>query len=190
MIREYMQNVMHFILGIQEYHEAFKPRSERSRNWSWRFWGRIGLAAFAAIIFFSQQVGLDVHLFTLTSEFVAYAVLYIGLLQAAVPLFYLIVRFFFWFFVTERYKRDIERRKWPEPWKSAVVIASEAVLIVLSALGFLSHPWYLILPVFLWSFPVAFFYLILPAFVLWGLGHRVFLSLARFDDRIEQRQGR
>ncbi len=181
-----LQDVMHFILGMQEYHEAFRPRSERDRRWPLRFWGRIGIASLAVLFFFSQQLGL-----VIISKFVAYAVLCIGLLQAAAPLLYLIVlRFPFWFFITERYKRDLERGKWPEPWKSAVVITSEAVLIVLAVLGFLSQPWYLTFLVFLWSVPVTFFYLVLPSFVFWGLGHGLFLTLARFDDRLERPQGR
>ena len=181
-----LQDVMYFILGMQEYDDAFRPRSERGRRWPVRFWGRIGIAALAVLFFFSQQLG-----FVMVPKFVAYAVLCIGLLLAAAPLLYLIVlRFPFWFFITERYKRDLEREKWPEPWKSAVVVASEAVLIVLAVLGFLAHPWYLTFLVFLWSVPVAFFYLVLPSFVLWGLGHGLFVTLARFDDRLERPQGR
>jgi hypothetical protein len=138
------------------------------------------------VFFLYQQFGHDVHTALISSDFVAYAVLLIGLLQAAAPLCYLAVRFFFWFFITESYKGDLERRKWPDPWKSTFVLVSEAVLIVLSVLGFLSHPWYLVLLVFFWSIPVTVFYLVLPSFVLWGLGNRTFLTLAQFDDRLER----
>src|SRR5256885_519808 len=140
MIQDYLWGVARLVLGIQEYHEAFRPKSQKSQTWSRRFWGRCGVA-FAAIAFFlCQQFGYDVHIFRLSSEFVADVVLLIGLLQAAAPLCYLIVRLFFWFFVTERYKRDLAREKWPDPWKCILVLMSEAVLIVLSFLGFLSHP--------------------------------------------------
>jgi hypothetical protein len=138
------------------------------------------------VFFLYQQFGYDVHIFLIPSEFVASAVLLIGLLQAAAPLCYLLVRFFFWFFITERYKRDLARRKWPEPWKSIVVLVSEAVLIIISVLGFLSHPRYLVLLVFFWSIPVAVFYLALPLFVIWGSGQRTFLTLTQFDDRLER----
>jgi hypothetical protein len=188
---EYIQAMVRFILGIEEYREAFKPKSERDRRLSLRFWVRIATASLAVLFFSTQQLGQNLHLFMIAPEFVAYAVLYIGLLQAAAPLFYLItLRFSFWFFVTEKYKRDLARRKWPEPLKATLVVASEAILIVLSVLGFLAHPWYLMFLVFLWSIPVGFFYVILPAFVLWGLGNRMFLTLARFDDRLERRQER
>lgn len=188
MIQDYVQELLSFILGIREYHEAFRPKSQRSQTWARRFWSRSGIA-FATIIFFLyQQVGNDVHISFISSEAVAYTVLLIGLLVAAAPLGYLAIRFVFWFFITERYKRDLARRKWPEPLKSTLLLIIEAILIVLSALGLLSHPWYLIPLVFFWSIPVIVFYLILPPFVLWGLGHRTFLTLAQFDDRLERRK--
>jgi hypothetical protein len=186
MLQDYAWGLTRAILGVQEYQEAFWAKSQRSRNWPWRFWGRCGIALIAVVLFLSQQLGSDVHIASLTSEFVAYAVLLIGLLQATAPLSYLVLRFFFWFFVTERYKRDLARNKWPDPWKSMVVIMSGAVLIILSILGFLSHPWYLVLLVFLWSIPVMVFYLVFPPFVLWGLGHAMFVALAQFDDRLER----
>lgn len=186
MLQDYVQALTRAILGSQEYHEAFRPMSQRSPRWRWRFWGRCGIALIAVVFFLYQQLGSDVHLFFLSSEFVAGAVLVIGLLQAAAPLGYLIMRFFFLFFVTERYKRDLSSNKWPDLWRSLLVLISEAVLIVLAASGFLPHRWYLVLLVFFWSFPVALFYLILPAFVLWGFGHRMFLTLAHFDDRLER----
>lgn len=181
MLQDYIRGLARFILGVQEYREAFQPKSQRSQTWRWRFWGRSGIALIAILFFIAQQLGNDVHI-----AFVAYAVLLIGLLQAAAPLCYWILRFFFLFFVTERYKRDLARSKWPNPWKSILMLASAVVLITLAFLGFLSHPWYLALLVFLWSIPVILFYLILPSFVLWGLGHALFLTLAHFDDRLER----
>jgi hypothetical protein len=186
MIQDFVRGLARGILGVQEYQEAFRSKSQRSETWPWRFWGRSGLALAAVVFFVYQQLGYDVHISLISSEVVAYAVLLIGLLLAAGPLCYLTVRFFFWFFITETYKRDLERRKWPDPWKSIFVLMSEAVLIILSVLGFLSHPWYLVLLVFFWSIPVAVFYLVLPSFVIWGLGHRTFLTLAQFDDRLER----
>lgn len=174
------------ILGIQEYQEAFWSKSQRSPTWPWRFWGRSGIAFTAVVLFLYQQLGYDVHISFISSEVVAYTVLLIGILQAAGPLCYLTLRFPFWFFVTERYKRDLTMRKYPDPWKSIPVLISEAVLVVLSVLQFLSHPWYLVPLVFFWSIPVIIFYLVLPPFVLWGLGHRIFLTLAHFDDRLER----
>lgn len=188
MTQEYVLSLARLIFGIQEYREAFQPKSERDPTWFWRFWGRIGIAFIAIVFFVYQQLGYDTHI---SSDFVAYTVLLLGIVQAAAPLFYLVIlRFPFWFFVTESYKRDLERRKWPDPWKSILVVTSEAVLIVLSVLGFVSHPPYLVLLVFFWSIPVTLFYIILPLFVLWGSGHTVFLSLARFDDQLERPEGR
>ena len=136
----FVWEIMRLILGIQEYDEALWSKSQRSKTWPLRFWGRCGIA-FAAIVFFlSEQLGADVHLAFLSSDFVAYTVLLIGLLQAAAPLCYLAIRFFFLFFVTERYKGDLARMAWPDSWKSIPVLASEAILIILSVLGFLSHP--------------------------------------------------
>jgi len=178
--------LVRLILGVQEYHEAFRSKSQRSPGWSRRFWGRSGIALIAIVFFLYEQFGNDVHLSFFSSEFVAYAVLLIGLLQAAGPLCYLGIRFLFWFFVTEKYKRDLAERKWPDPWKATPVLISEAVLIVLSVLGFLAHPWYLVPLVFFWSIPIILFYLVLPPFVLWTLGHRMFLTLAHFDDRLER----
>ncbi len=186
MIQDYLWELGRLVFGLQEYHEAFRPQSQRSQTWRWRFWVRCGIAFIAIVFFVYEQFGNDVHIVLLSSDFVAYAVLLIGLLQAAAPLCYLIIRFFFWFFITERYKSDIARSKWPDPWKAIVVLMSEAVLIVLSVLGFLSHPWYLVLLVFFWSIPVTVFYLLLPLFVLWGSGGRTFLTLAQFDDRLER----
>jgi hypothetical protein len=179
MIQEYVWDLARFIFGVREYREAFWSKSRRGKTWPRRFWGRIGIAVIAIVFFSSQQFG---HGFL---EFMAYAVLVIGLAQAAAPLFYLVLRFVFLFFITETYKRDLAREKWPEPWKSMLVLMSEAVLIVLSALGFLPRPWFVLL-VFFWSIPVALFYLILPSFVLWGLGNRMFLTLAQFDDQLER----
>jgi len=186
MLQDYVRSLVSLIFGVQEYREAFLLKSQRSQTWPRRFWGRSGIAFISVVFFLYQQLGYDVHIAFLSSEFVAYTVLLIGLLQAAAPLCYLTIRFFFWFFITERYKRDLERGMWPNPRKSILVLISEAVLIILSALGFLSHPWYLVPLVFFWSIPVILFYLVLPSFVLWGSGHRIFLTLAQFDDQLER----
>jgi len=186
MMQDSIEALVRLILGIQEYQEAYWLKSQRSPTWRWRFWGRSGIAFAAIVLFLSEQLGSDVHIGLISSDFVADTVLLIGLLQAAGPLCYLVVRFCFWFFITEGYKRDLARGSWPDPWKSILVLTSEAVLIVLSVLGLLSRPWYLVLLVFFWSVPVIVFYLILPSFVLWGLGHRMFLTLAHFDDRLER----
>lgn len=182
MLQYYLQELARSILGIQEYHEAFGLKSQRSPTWPWRFWGRSGIAFIAVVFFLYQQI----HISFISSDFVAYTILLIGLSQATGPLCYLAVRFLFWFFITERYKSDLARKRWPDPWKSTLVLISEAALIVLSWLHLLSRPSYLVPLVFFWSIPVILFYLVLPPFAIWGLGHRTFLILAQFDDRLER----
>ena len=118
MLQDYVRALVRAILGVQEYREAFLQKSQRSSTWLWHFWGRSGIAFIAVVFFLYQQFGHDVHIAFLSSDFVAYAVLLIGLLQAAAPLCYLAVRFFLWFFITETYKRDLARGKWPDLWKS------------------------------------------------------------------------
>jgi hypothetical protein len=182
---DFLKELVSLVIGIYDYNDAFLAKQWRGRAWFFRFYGRVFVACCAIVLFVYQQLAGNNAPF---SEVVAYSILIVGLVQAAAPLFYLLVlRFPFWFFVTERYKHDLNNRRWPEPLKSGIVVGIEICLVVLSILGFFER-WYIVFLVFLWSIPVAIFYVLLPLFALVVTRSRIVMHLDRFDDRLERPQ--
>jgi hypothetical protein len=153
---------LHFLpayFGSEEYHEAWH---RRARMWSFpvRFWGRLIIAALGLCFFLWQQI-TEPRVWWGSDAF-ATLVLCITALQAGGPLFYLLFKFTLKFFFTKRYHEALGAGNVYFTLRSALCILLATILSVLAAYGFLGTRWYVKPFVFLLTFPVAWFLVILP----------------------------
>jgi hypothetical protein len=147
-------------LGIEEYQEAQHKRL-RTGSFPLRFGGRLLIASIGVGFFLWQQFFGSREWWK--SELFAALVLCLALSQAAGPCFYLLFRSTVRFFLTKHYLNMLGEGRFYLTLKSALSLVLVAWLSALAAYGVLGNRWYIKLFVFFLTFPVVWFFLILPA---------------------------
>ena len=147
--------------GVEEYLEVWH---KQARTWSFafRFWGRL-ILSFAGLCFFVWQQIIEPSQGWGSDAFAA-LVLALTASQALGPLFYLLWKVTKREFLTEHYLETLREGKFYLSVKSAFGIVLMTVLSILAASGLLGVRWYIQPLVFFLTVPVAYFWVLLPAF--------------------------